>query len=83
MHNVIRGHGGCESHSLKLTSVSPLWTTVEVLNNLKFFDIIAYKIVITKPEEKQDIVTNFPMALQPPMGPWPTSMKLSVSLRFS
>jgi hypothetical protein len=24
-----------------------------------------------------------PMALQPPMGPWPTSMKLSVSLRFS
>jgi hypothetical protein len=25
----------------------------------------------------------FPMALQPPMGPWPTSMKLSVSLRFS
>jgi hypothetical protein len=25
----------------------------------------------------------FPMALQPPMGPWPTCMKLSVSLRFS
>jgi hypothetical protein len=25
----------------------------------------------------------FPLALQPQFGPWPTSMKLSVSLRFS
>jgi hypothetical protein len=25
----------------------------------------------------------FSLALQPPFGPWPTSMKLSVSLRFS
>jgi hypothetical protein len=25
----------------------------------------------------------FPLALQPQFGPWPTSMKLSVSLQFS
>jgi hypothetical protein len=25
----------------------------------------------------------FSLALQPQIGPWPTSMKLSVSLRFS
>jgi hypothetical protein len=25
----------------------------------------------------------FPLALQPQFGPWPTSMKLSVSLRFT
>jgi hypothetical protein len=25
----------------------------------------------------------FPLALQPQLGPWPTSMKLSVSLQFS
>jgi hypothetical protein len=26
---------------------------------------------------------NFPLALQPQFGPWPASMKLSVSLRFT
>jgi hypothetical protein len=58
MHNVIRGHSGCESHSLKLCtlrlkSVSLLCTNVEVLNNLKNVDIIVYKTVITKPKGKQ------------------------------
>jgi hypothetical protein len=33
--------------------------------------------------DKSNLYFLFPLALQPQFGPWPTSMKLSVSLRFT
>jgi hypothetical protein len=34
-------------------------------------------------EEETSFTFFFPLALQPQFGPWPTCMKLSVSLQFS
>jgi hypothetical protein len=46
---------------------------------------IAYKSVTKGIREDHANKTHifFPLALQPTFGPWPTSMKLSVSLQFT
>jgi hypothetical protein len=70
-------------HSVVVTVWRQVMNTVEMCRPAEFRTGKSYeRDDLQDQSTDESVIFFFPMALQPPMGPWPTSMKLSVSLRF-